>query len=387
MQGSYDYFPQDRILFGERLAVALRREMAAGGHKRVFVMSAGTLSRETEVIAELKAELGEGFVGLFDEMPAHSPRGAVLAAIGRAREARPDLLLSIGGGSSIDGAKMVQVGLAENVRELSDFDALHLRRGEDGAVFNPGVKPGRVRSLAVPTTLSGAEFTHTAGSVDEARRKKDLYVDPALVPRAVILDPALTLHTPDWLWFSTAVRSIDHAVESIYSLTANPFTDATCLHGLKLMQEALRRSRQAPGDLAARLQAQMAVWLSTTGMARGQHGASHGISYSLAAVANVSHGHCSCVLLPATLRYNKAATAPRQALIAEALGQPGGDAADALLALLEELGQPRRLRDVGVSREQLPVIARTVIASGQARFNPRPVETEADVMEILETAF
>lgn len=387
MRGQYEYFPQERIIFGEPLAEALGREMDEGGFSRVFVMASATLSKQTDVITSLKASLGDRFVGVFDEMPAHSPRRGVLRAIEMARAAEPDLLLSIGGGSSIDGAKIVQIGLAENIRTVDDFDAFHLQRDKTGKVVNPGFRTGALRQIAVPTTLSGAEFTHTGGSVDEANHKKDLYVQPNLVPRTVILDPALSIHTPEWLWFSTAVRAIDHAVESIYSLTANPLTDATCLHGLRMLQRSLRKSRKDPADLDARLESQMAVWLSTTGMARGQHGASHGTSYSLAAVADVPHGHCSCVLLPATLRFNKSTTLERQKLISEALGRPGGDAADALLELLEELGQPRTLREVGVTREQLPVIAKTVIASGQARFNPRPVEKESDVMEILETAF
>jgi alcohol dehydrogenase class IV len=217
--------------------------------------------------------------------------------------------------------------------------------------------------------------------------KKDLYVGPYLVPVAVILDPAIARHTDDGLWYSTAVRAIDHAVESIYSPKANPFTDATCMHGLRMMQEALRGTRRDGDDLEARLNAQMAVWLSTTGMGRGQHGASHGISYSLSAIAHVPHGHCSCVLLPATLRFNAGWTGERHALIAELLGRPGVDPADALLELLHELSQPTTLREVGVTRDQLPWIARTVVASGHASGNPRPVEREEDIMAILETAW
>lgn len=387
MRGTQDQFPQERVIFGVPVAEALAKEMAAIGASRVFVMCSGTLNRKTPVINDLRKAMGLSFVGLFDEMPAHSPRSALLKAAALAREVMPDLIVSVGGGSSIDGAKMIQLMLAEDIREHADFDAFHVRRGEGGGLINPGFRRGAIRQIAVPTTLSGAEFTTTAGSVDDVRHKKDLYVGPSLVPVSVILDPAVARHTDDGLWYSTAVRAIDHSVESIYSPKANPFTDATCMHGLRMMQEALRGTRKDGDDLDARLNAQMAVWLSTTGMGRGQHGASHGISYSLAAIAHVPHGHCSCVLLPATLRFNKSWTQERQALIAELLGRPGADAADALLELLRELGQPTTLREVGVTREQLPKIARTVVASGQASGNPRPVEREEDIMEILETAW
>lgn len=387
MQGIQEQFPQERVIFGVPVADALAKEMAASGSQRVFFMCSGTLSRNTPVIDGLKASLGASFVGLFDEMPAHSPRSALLKAAAKARDARPDLIVSVGGGSSIDGAKMVQLMLAENIQTYEDFDAFHIRRDAGGTLVNPGFARGEIRQIAVPTTLSGAEFTTTAGSVDDQRHKKDLYVGPSLVPVSVILDPAVAAHTDDGLWYSTAVRAIDHAVESIYSPKANPFTDATCIHGLRMMQEALRGTRRDPKDLDARLNAQLSVWLSTTGMGRGQHGASHGISYSLSAIAHVPHGHCSCVLLPATLRFNKDWTRERQALIAELLGRPDADSADALLELLRELGQPTTLREVGVTRDQLPQIARTVVASGHASGNPRPIEREEDIMEILETAW
>ncbi|MGF7161865.1 alcohol dehydrogenase class IV [Rhodoligotrophos appendicifer] len=387
MQGIYEYFPLERVNFGETIEVALAREVKNLGAERVFVLSSKTLSRETDALERVKQILGPRYKGVFDDMPAHSPRSALLKALSLAREANPDLLISLGGGSSIDGAKLVQVGLSEDIRTHEDFNRFHLQRGADGAIFNPGVRDGGLRQIAIPTTLSGAEYTTTGGSVDDVAHKKDLYVAPQLVPVATLLDPSVAVHTTEWLWLSTAFRAVDHSVESICSPTANPFTDATCIHGLRMLQRSLRRTRKDPQDLDARLQSQMGVWLSTSGMGRGQHGASHGISYSLAAIANVPHGHCSCVLLPATMRFNSKVNADRQEIVSEALERPGQPAADALLEILEELGLPRRLRDVGVTRDQLQPIARTVIASGQARFNPRPVTDESDVMEILETAW
>lgn len=387
MQGIYEYFPLERVIFGKPVEESLIQELDRLGAKRVFVLSSQTLSRQTDALERIKSILGPRFVGVFDEMPAHSPRSALLKALDLARAADPDLLLSLGGGSSIDGAKLVQVGLAENITSHAGFNPHHAQRGADGQVYVPAIKDTGIRQIAIPTTLSGAEYTTTGGSVDDIAHKKDLYVAPQLVPISIILDPSITRLTTEWLWLSTGFRAVDHAVESICSPSANPFTDATCIHGLRLLQRSMRATRKDPDDLDARLQSQMGVWLSTSGMGRGQHGASHGISYSLAAIANVPHGHCSCVLLPATMRFNSTMNEHRQALVSDALDRPGQPAADALLELLEELGMPRRLRDVGVKREQLEQIANTVIASGQARFNPRPIHDASDVMEILETAW
>jgi alcohol dehydrogenase class IV len=195
------------------------------------------------------------------------------------------------------------------------------------------------------------------------------------------------VHTPAGLWISTGVRAVDHAVETVCSRRPQPFTDATGLYGLSMLGRALRRSHQEPGDLDARLDALLAVWLASTGLGRVEWGASHGIGHQLGAVANVPHGHCSCVMLPSVLRWNRPVNAERQALVAQALGAPGGDAADAVAALVRELGQPARLRDVGVRREHFDAIARGAMQNMMVRSNPRPVAGEGDVREILELAW
>jgi maleylacetate reductase len=388
MQGSYDYFPLERVVFGKPLAEALPEEMAHLGCRRAFLVASRSLSRGADVVARLRGALGERFAGLFDEGAPHTPRRVVLAAAAAAREAKADVFVSLGGGSAIDLVKMIQVAIAEGVTRAEQLDPFHIRLGTDGQLVVPPIRPSGVRQIAVPTTLSAAEFTHRAGSVDEQGQKKDLYVRRDLCPVAVVLDPAATVHTPEWLWLSTAIRAVDHAVESICAVNAQPFTDATCLHGLRMLQRSLRATKRDPADLGQRLQSQIGAWLVSSGLARGQHGASHGISYSLAAVAHVPHGHCSCVLLPAVLRFNKPVNADRQALVSDALERPGAEAAEALIGLLKDLGLPTRLQEVGVRREQLAQIARTVVANAQhVRANPRPIRTEAEVMGILESAW
>lgn len=386
-RGHYEYFPTERVIFGEPFAEAVASEVERLGASRVFVVSSRQLSRTTPAIAQLRATLGDRLVGLFDEGAPHTPRAVVLAALASARQCEPDILVSLGGGSAIDLAKMVQIGLAEDIHSHEGFDPFHLRREGLGAMITPVIRSSGLRQIAVPTTLSGAEFTHTAGSLDERTPKKDLYVLRELTPISVILDSALSLHTPEWLWLSTAVRSIDHAVESICSLTAQPITDANCIAGLDRLQHALRRTRRNPGDLAARLDSQIGVWLSTAGLARGQHGASHGIGYAVGAVGGVPHGHCSCVLLPAVLRYNKPVNATQQREVSRALGAPDADANDALLELLRELGVPTSLRAVGIRRDQFDRIAQTVLENGYVRTNPRPIENAAGIIEVLDFAW
>src|SRR5262249_39759365 len=154
------------------------------------------------------------------------------------------------------------------------------------------------------------------------------YRHPLLVPRIVILDPAPTVHTPLWVWLSTGIRALDHATEGLCSSVSNPVSDAYYVQALKLLSTSLPRVKRNPRDLDARLDCQIATWLSTAGRHGGvQMGASHAIGHALGATCGVPHGYTSCVMLPHVLRYNRPANAGRQGLVAEAMGHAGKDAA------------------------------------------------------------
>src|SRR3954447_15851155 len=137
----------------------------------------------------------------------------------------------------------------------------------------------------VPTRLSADEFSAISGITDERHRVKELIRHPGIMPRVVVLDPAVTIHTPEWLWLSTGIRALDHCVEGICSGEANPYADAQALHGLSLLARGLPRVKADPGDFAARLDCQVGSWLSMGPLASGvPMGASHGIGYVLGAL-------------------------------------------------------------------------------------------------------
>lgn len=385
--GRYDYLPQERVIFGTPAAEAVAAEAERRGARRVFVIASRTLSRETGAVAALRQALGPRDAGLWDETAAHVPRASVIAAAEAVRAAEPDLLVTVGGGTPIDTAKAVQICLARDVATEDQLGEYRVRTKADGSRQVPEVGPSPMRQIIVPTTLSGAEFSNIGGVVDPARRTKDMYTGPDVCGVAVVLDPAITAHTPDWLWLSTGLRAVDHAVETICSASPQPFTDATCHHALGMFARALRRNREAPQDLGARLESQMAVWLSCTGLGRVPYGASHGIGHQLGAVADVPHGYCSCVMLPSVLRWNEPVNGAQQKMVSEALGAPGTAAGDAVAALVADLGLPTRLRDVGVSREQFPLIAEGSLENLFVRQNPRPVTAPGDIVELLEMAW
>lgn len=377
----------DEVVFGKPAAEAVADQARRLDASRVFLMVSGTLNRATAEVENVRRALGNRHAGTFDAMLAHTPRHCVIAAADQAREAKADLIVTIGGGSVTDGAKAVQLCLANDVRAPEALDALRPVKGADGVVGPPPYRPPAVPQVAVPTTLSAAEFSAIAGVTDERTKTKELFRHPGIVPRAVILDPAVTVHTPEWLFVSTGIRAVDHCVEGICSGEANPFGDAQALQGLKLLARGLPGVRADPQNLAARLDCLLGAWLSMGPLATGvPMGASHGIGYVLGALFGVPHGHTSCLMLPAVMRWNKPANAARQDLVAAAMDRPGEDAGDALDAFIAALGMPRSLGAVGIGPESFDVIAAQAMNTPWVPRNPRRIDGPARVREILELA-
>jgi alcohol dehydrogenase class IV len=216
---------------------------------------------------------------------------------------------------------------------------------------------------------------------------KQVFSAPYIGSATVIYDPELTLHTPTWLWLSTGIRALDHAVETLCSTAPNAFTNACATGAIELLAGALPDAAESPDDLELRSACQQAVWLACAGLNRVPWGASHGIGHQLGAVGGVPHGYCSCIMLPHVLRNHRDVTADQQRRVAQALGAPDDDPADTIAAMVARLGLPGRLRDVGITPEQLPLIAERSVPNMFVRQNPRPLRTPADVLEILEQAY
>jgi maleylacetate reductase len=386
--GRVAFGAMEAVSFGRPAAETVAEEARRRDAERVFLMVSGTLNRTTGEIAKVRRALGNRFAGIFDHMPAHTPRHAVIEAAVMAREARADLIATVGGGSITDGAKAVQLCLANDISGAEAIDGLRPVKGPDGTLVPPpGMKSPSVPQVAVPTTLSAGEFSAISGVTDERHRVKELIRHPGIIPRTVVLDPAVTVHTPEWLWLSTGIRAVDHCVEGICSGEANPFADAQALHGLSLLARGLPRVKADPSDLEARLDCQIGSWLSMGPLASGvPMGASHGIGYVLGAMFDIPHGHTSCIMLPAVMRWNKAVNRERQGLVAAAMGHPNEDAADVLDQFIAGLGMPRSLGAVRIGRESFDKMAEQAMGTPWVPRNPRPITGPAQVREILELA-
>jgi maleylacetate reductase len=388
IQGIHRYPPMDRVIYGIPLAQALADEVGRLDGRAVYLMASGTLNRQTDVIETVRRVLGNRLAGMSAKIGSHTPRIDVVAAANEARAAKADLIVTVGGGSVTDAAKMVGLCLGNDVTAPADLDRLRAIVTPDGKTERPPVKPPTIRSIDVPTTLSAGEFTAMAGCTDTERHVKESYAQPLMMPQAVILDPAVTIHTPEWLFLSTGIRAVDHAVEDICSINPTPFSDGMSLQALRLLAAGLPAVKADPADLDARLNCQLGAWMSIMGSQNGvTKGASHGIGHVLGGTADVPHGYTSCVMLPHVLRFNQPVNAARQKWVSEALGRPDQSAGDAVMALIAGLGLPGTLRDVGVKAEQLDAIAAGSMHDRWVHTNPRKIDGPAAVRVLLEAAW
>ncbi|HTT81662.1 MAG TPA: iron-containing alcohol dehydrogenase [Stellaceae bacterium] len=386
--GTYRFPPMDSVVYGQPFAAALAEQVEAAGAHSVFLLASGTIARETGMIGDIGRALGNRLAGVFAQIGAHTPRNDVVAAAGAARAAGADLIATLGGGSVTDAAKMVAFCLGNDIDDPARLDDYRVRVAADGAVARAAAKPPSLRTVAIPTTLSAGEYTASAGCTDTARGVKESFAHPLMMPKNVLLDPRATVHTPEWLFLSTGIRAVDHAVEDICSPECQPISEGASYHALKLLGRGLAGVKADPLDLDARLDCQLGAWLSMVGSQTGvPKGASHGIGHVLGGTAQVPHGYTSCVMLPPVLRFNAAVNADRQALVSEALGRPGVPAADAVAALIAGLGLPQRLRDVGVKPEQLDRIAELSMHDRWVHTNPRTIDGPAVVRELLDEAW
>lgn len=383
--GEYRYIAQERVIFGRPAADVVTQQAIQRGASRVFLVSGRSLSRRTDAVSTIAAALGTRCAGLFDECEEHTPRESVIALARRLRESDADLVVTVGGGTPIDTVKVALLCLEVGATTTQDLDRWHVRVNPDGSRFTPPVGMGKLRQIAVPTTLSGAEFSDLGGCTDRAAGVKQGFTAPGVCPVAVVLDPAVTVHTPDQLWLSTGVRAVDHAVEAVCSINAQPLTDALCLEALRRFARSLPRNRADPANLDARLESQLGVWLAAGSINRVDYGASHGLGHVLGGAYGTPHGVTSCILLPGVLAFNRQATAPQQQRIAEALG--ASDASEGVRALIASLGLPTRLREVLPDRSRFPELAQKALANQWVRTNPVRIDTEADALRALEACW
>jgi maleylacetate reductase len=361
-----------QVVFGVGSLARLAQVVAPYGWRRLL-LCASSHARRDGTIDRIAASLGDTLATVYEGVAPHVPEQQVEEAAALGERHGVDAVIGIGGGSPIGMAKAVSLTLEARRTGVSQAHARH-------ATEQP-----LVPSIAIPTTYAGSEMTPVYG-VTRAQpgggTRKVTVRDVKVTPRVVLYDAELTVRLPADLTAATGINALAHCVEAVYSRTHNPLSTAAALEGIRRIVHALPRCHAHGDDLEARAEMQEGAHLGGVALATVEMGLHHGTGHVLGGSAGVPHGVANCIALPHAARFNADAVAPQLALVAEAMGidRAGRDdralalaAADAMAALVRQLGQPQRLRDVGVTRERLPALADALLASGAVATNPRPL--------------
>ncbi|MEQ8356091.1 MAG: iron-containing alcohol dehydrogenase [Kiloniellaceae bacterium] len=362
-----------RIEFDEGLAARLPDFCAELGMARPLLVTDAGLTA-----LGLTARIGGAFAALpavYDGTPANPTEAAVLEALALYRERDCDGVLAVGGGSSLDLAKAVRL-LAVHEPPLARYAAV-----EGGGARIKGPLPPMI---AAPTTAgTGSEVGRGAVIVMRDGRKLGM-LSPLLLPSIAVCDPELTYGLPPLLTAATGMDALAHCLETYMSPAVNPPADAIALEGLVRGNAALRRAVADGGDKAARWDMMMAAMEGAMAFQKGL-GAVHALSHPLGALPGLPlhHGTLNAVLLPAVLRFNRAAIGAKWDWLAELLRGPPDERID---RLNRDIGLPAGLSAMGVAKGQLPGIAAAALKDHCHATNPRRA-SQADYLALLDEAF
>jgi alcohol dehydrogenase class IV len=366
--GEFNLTRLERVIYGPGKVAALKDEMEKRGLKRAIVV---TTLGGFPILDQVTGALGPLCASVFTGVIQHVPRSTVDALQKEIERADADSLVSFGGGSPIDTCKVAIYG------SLPARELVH---------------------IAIPTTLSAAEYTHAGGVTDETTKVKGGVWDPRVLPRTVINDPLLALETPDWLWVTTGMRALDHAIECAYAIRHQPISDALATKSIQLMTKHLPASIRTKGDesVAHRGHCQFAAWYSIYGAMNTRFGLSHLLGHQIGPRWNVPHGVTSCITLPNSMRFMAGIAPQRFGPIAEGFGidfdpenpKPAALAcADRTEEFIAQFDVPKKLRDAGVPREEIGQIVGPITHELEhTGAVDRPL-TEAEVLALLESCY
>ena len=310
-------------------------------------------------------------------------------AVATARELQPDALIAVGGGSTSDTCKGIAVLLAEG-GEILDYE---IRFEPPDRVFIPETPNEKIPIIAVPTTFGGAEVGSGGGGfTSKSLGRKLLLAGEGTTPKIVIIDGEALATTPMSILLSTGIGQLRIAVESVYSIDHHPVGDALALHTITMLVDYLPRcsSREIDNLMPAKSAACMVM------IARPGLGLNTATAHHVGGLYDVPHGEANAILLPHTMRFNLDGSADRQSLIAQAMGidtsgmtdiDAGMAAANGVDQLCRTLELPERLRDVGVPKEGLELIAAATLHDRGLATNPKPINDSGPIMSVLQDAW
>lgn len=373
------------IVFGDGISQDFSAELSRLSMTRVMVVSDQGLSKSgmVEPIKKGLLDAGLQISGEFYDIPSATSVKVVKALADAALKCGANGFVAIGGGTIIDTAKAANILSTYGGDLVADYSGAQTLPG----ALNPLV--------AIPTTAgTGSEVTQAAVICDDETGTKLSFVDEHLRPHLAVLDPLLTIGLPPRLTAATGMDALTHAIEAWTSLEANPFSNALALHAVRMITRNLLQAVIDGTDIEARKYMVTAATMAGVAFDHAMVGVVHAMAHATESVAHVHHGTANAMLLPWGMDYNRDVCADKYVELGPQMGlgllKDVDSAIEQIRTMLRELnlkcGLPVRLRDAGVTPEQLPQIAALTVQDGTCVYNPREVE-EAEILKLLKLAY
>ncbi|MBI4776407.1 MAG: iron-containing alcohol dehydrogenase [Deltaproteobacteria bacterium] len=377
-----------KIIFGNGSIDRLGEEarILFGGGRVLLISDKGVIAAGLAEKAVLRLREQNYEVEIFDQVEPDAPIRLVLEGARRARDWKADIIVGLGGGSSIDTAKAVS------------FMATYDGDIKDCLGINQVKRPGLPR-IFVPTTAgTGSELSHTFVLADDESGDKITSYSPHTFADLALIDPALTSSMPAKVTAESGLDAFSHALESFVTVKANPLSDLFSRRGIEIIAKNLPKAySQGARNLEARYAMCFGVCMGAMAIRSSGIGAIHAVSYPVAMKYHLSHGLAIALMMPAVMEFNLMANREKYASVAEAMGVrmtglSTHDAArasvEAVRSLTTEIGLPTRLRDAGVNQDDFADFARVVVKryAHHLANNPRQVHEE-DIVSIYQAAW
>jgi alcohol dehydrogenase len=378
---AFDFHPLTRVVFGPGTLVRLGELVRELGGTRVLLVTDPGLEaagHPQRALASLRSEDLEVFV--FDRVEENPTTRHVEEGLAFAQTHHIDLIVAIGGGSSMDCAKGINF-LLTNGGSMTDYKG-----------FGKATKP-MLPSIGVPTTSgTGSEAQSYALIADEQTHMKMACGDRKAAFRVAILDPEVTVSQPAKVTAITGIDALAHALESYVTTKRNPLSQMFAREAWRLLERNLEAVLHNPANLEARGAMQLGAHFAGVAIENSMLGACHACANPLTAHYGTTHGIAIGILLPHVIRFNAPAAGALYGELAHEAGLLNGDlnvAAESLAQrithLMRTAGLPMTLSACGVSAGILPVLAEEAAQQWTGKFNPRPV-TEAELLHLYEAA-
>ena len=325
----------------------------------------------TKMVTDVLDEAGIAY-DIFSEVKPNPTVSNVKAGIDAFKRAQADILVAIGGGSSIDTAKAIGIVIANP--DFSDIISLE------------GCAPTQNKSvpiIALPTTAgTAAETTINYVIIDEEKQKKMVCVDPNDIPAVAIIDAELMYSLPKGLTAATGMDALTHAIEGYTTKGAWELSDRFEIEAIRMISRYLPMSVSDPKNPEGRNGMAVAQYVAGMAFSNVGLGLVHGMAHPLGALFDIPHGVANAVLLPTIMEFNMPYCITKYRHIAEAMGidtssmndnEAAQAACDAVKQLSQMVGIPATLTELGITDENIPALTRQALDDVCTPGNPRPV--------------